>query len=165
MASLSVCMIVKNATKTIQMSMSTAILLGDEVVVVLDDSTTDNTLELINDLQGSTPIHIFPYTFKDFGNARNTCISCATKEWILLLDSDETITDQGIRDLKRFLATNPRKIMYGFPRHRWTDSTMTAFVAEEYPDVQWRLLPNNNTVSYTQKVHETPIQPSSGNAR
>lgn len=163
MASLSVCMIVKNAAKTIQMSMSTAILLGDEVIVSLDDSTTDNTLELIKTLEGGTPIHIFPYSFQDFGKARNDCISHASCEWVLMLDADETITTENIEKIKAFLATNPRKIVYGLPRHKWTDSSFSKYVEAEYPDIQWRLIPNNGTVSYNQLIHETPFQPSTGN--
>ena len=85
---ISVCMIVKNEDKNLNKCLSSVADLVNEVIVV-DTGSTDTTWELANKLGAKT------FKFKwvdDFAAARNFSLHQATREWILVLDADETIS-------------------------------------------------------------------------
>jgi glycosyltransferase involved in cell wall biosynthesis len=60
----------------------------DEVVVAVDDRTTDRTEEIA---RRHTP-HVLVRPFEDYSQIRNEAIAVAQGEWILHVDADERIT-------------------------------------------------------------------------
>ncbi|MFN8577905.1 MAG: glycosyltransferase [Candidatus Sericytochromatia bacterium] len=84
---LSVCSIVKNESSNIIKMLESIIDFVDEIIIT-DTGSTDNTIELIKKYN----VKVFQYNWdNNFSNARNFCISNATKDWILSLDADEEL--------------------------------------------------------------------------
>ncbi len=106
--SISLCMIVRNEEGSIRRAIESVAFLMDEIVVV-DTGSTDNTIKILESL-GITPYH--KEWTDDFSEARNYALSKATKDWILVLDADETISYFDVFYLKEAIVENPD--LWGF---------------------------------------------------
>lgn len=70
--------------------------LGDRiqsVVLLVDDRTTDDTIDVAEALWGHLDGHVYPHKFKDFGTARNRLLELARPgaDYLLLLDPDSPL--------------------------------------------------------------------------
>lgn len=97
--SLSLVMITKNAADTLAKSLESVGDLVNEIVIV-DSYSTDKTVE-ISKAFGAT-IYFHPY--KSEGEQRKIALSKAHGEWILILDSDETISSKLEEEIKEKLS-------------------------------------------------------------
>lgn len=173
MSTLSVAMIAKDCESFVTPALETCRRLhADEVVVGIDDTTTDNTSTYILTYPLDCPVTTYTYHFSGFGPAREQLLRACTSEWVLMLDTDEEILESGCASIRRLLPSLSR-ILYAFPRHNWASKERTAyldqdiyeehvkksreFLSQRYPDHQVRLLPNTPEVNYKdQLVHEVP---------
>jgi len=87
-ASVSACLIAKNEAESLQLCLESIRGTVDEIVVLVDDSTTDNTAEIAR--QYADIVEPFHWT-DDFSAARNLSISKATKEWFFIMDAHEVL--------------------------------------------------------------------------
>ncbi len=84
---LSLAMIVKNETATLEHCLRSVQGLVDEMVI-LDTGSTDGTPELARSLGA----RVMPFAWvDDFSAARNAALEACTGDWILVLDADEAI--------------------------------------------------------------------------
>jgi glycosyltransferase involved in cell wall biosynthesis len=65
-------------------------------VVVYDNGSTDNTIEIVK----SFPVNLVQGAWEGFGKTKNKANACAKHDWILSLDADE-IPDE---ELKQFIS-------------------------------------------------------------
>lgn len=94
MASISLCMIVRNEERLLARCLASVRALVDEIIIV-DTGSTDRTVEIA----GSFGAQVYHATWEnDFSKARNISLQHATKDWILVLDADEEISlkDHGL---------------------------------------------------------------------
>lgn len=90
MATISLCMIVKNEHDTLDNCLSSIADLVDEVIIV-DTGSTDNTKQIAEKYTDK----IFDFEWiEDFSAARNFSFKQATKDYIMWLDADDIITDE-----------------------------------------------------------------------
>jgi len=151
---ISVCIIAKDAEKYLRNAMDTALSFGGEVIIMVDSSSIDHTWALSTGYGGNTKV--FEYDFVGFGAARNGLIREAKGDWILMLDTDETIDPEDVEIICKHLSTLQERI-YTFPRKNWTDFGRMNFRKDFYPDRQSRLFPGGGKVNYgNQLVHEVP---------
>lgn len=86
---ISLCMIVKNEEKYIEMCLKNALKVVDEIIIV-DTGSTDNTLNIIKKFEDK--VNLYQYKWEnDFAKARNISLEKATGDWILVLDADEKL--------------------------------------------------------------------------
>lgn len=86
---ITLCMIVKNEEKYMQMCLENALKLADEAIIV-DTGSSDRTIEIIK--QFGEKVKLINYEWcNDFSAARNISLKGATGEWILVLDADEKL--------------------------------------------------------------------------
>lgn len=105
--SISLCIITRNNESTLRNCLSSVKALVDEIIVV-DTGSSDKTLEIA----GEFTEKIFDFKWSDnFSEAKNFAIGNATKEWILVLDADETISENDFSNLK---SLTEKKEFYGF---------------------------------------------------
>ena len=96
MSSLSVCMIVKNEEKLLEQALNSVKSIADEIIIV-DTGSADKTKELAKKFTKN----IFDFKWgNDFSAARNESLKHATKDWILVIDADELISES---DTKKIL--------------------------------------------------------------
>ncbi len=83
-------------------------------IVLLDSGSTDGTLEIAT-RHGA---RIATQPFAGYGPQKQAVIDLAEGEWVLLLDADESLTDDGRATIVRELAA-PRADGYRLPRREW----------------------------------------------
>lgn len=82
-------------------------------IIIVDDGSSDKTLEICQQLAEKHPI-IRVYTQPNAGvsAARNTGIEMATGDWLLFVDSDDTLCPNAISHIAAYLDTRPDLLMY-----------------------------------------------------
>lgn len=96
----SLCMIVKNEETSLPKCLGSVNNFVDEIVV-LDTGSTDKTPQIAQ--QFGAKVYYFPWN-NNFSSARNEALKYVTGDWILVLDADETLTDEIIPLLKTVIS-------------------------------------------------------------
>lgn len=107
MNTISVCTIVKNEAIDLDDYFNSLVDFADEIVIV-DTGSTDGSIEIIKKYQLQYPSKVFFYDYfvqKNFhyGIAKNFSLEKATKEYSLVLDADERLSNQFKNKIKFFL--------------------------------------------------------------
>lgn len=145
-----------NEEKDIARVISSVKKLADEIVVVVDEATTDRTAEIAKKLGAKIFTH--PHTGV-VEPMRNFSISKATGDWILLLDADEEIPAALAKKIKE-LVKEPSVDYYRLPRKniifgKWITSD------HWWPDYVYRLF-RRGSVTWKDAVHSIPITSGEG---
>ena len=146
--SLSLCMIVKDAADTLAQAVKSAADICDEIVIGVDDTTTDDTVTICRQL-GVTVIPIESPLVTGFDAARNTVMEHAHDDWLLWLDSDELL-DQP-RQLEKYLQDSPVE-SFALPQHHLA-AEPAGLLKTDYPA---RLFRNHKGFSFFGLIHEHP---------
>jgi len=126
-------------------------ILREEVELIkLDNPTLENINQVV-----PFPIHIYSRmkdTKTGFAGQRNFGIEKSSGDWILILDSDETIHPNLYWELLSLIQTEnilawyfPRVLLFPDDKH---------FLIDAYPDYQMRLFKRVPEIKFTRKVHE-----------
>ena len=83
-------------------------------IVLLDSGSTDATREIA----ARFGARVFVEAFKGYGPQKQSALDKATHDWVLLLDADEFLTDEGRAAIERELQA-PRADGYRLPRREW----------------------------------------------
>lgn len=106
---ISVCTIVKNECERIEGFLSVLIDFADEIIIV-DTGSTDDTVVCIENFistHKSSNIHFFKYSATGvfhYGIAKNFSIDNATKDYIIVLDADERLSDEFKQTVRSFIS-------------------------------------------------------------
>ena len=106
---ISVTMLTKNSSRYIEACLSS--LVDFDEVVVLDNGSTDDTLEIA---QRFANVKIFTSEFIGFGPLKNLAQAHASHDWILSIDSDEVLTPELRQAIQN--TTFDEQCIYGFNR-------------------------------------------------
>jgi tetratricopeptide (TPR) repeat protein len=101
MATISLCMIVRNNEDTISNCIKSVKGITDEIIIV-DTGSSDKTK--IMAAKFTDKIYDFKW-IDDFSAAKNFALSKATKEWILALDADEVIAEENLARIKELIES------------------------------------------------------------
>jgi glycosyltransferase involved in cell wall biosynthesis len=77
---------------------------ADELLVVLDDRSSDATADIAQELGA----RVVERRFDDFAGQRNYALSLATTEWLLFVDTDERITPGLAEQVRRVIVEDDR---------------------------------------------------------
>ncbi|MCH5250906.1 MAG: glycosyltransferase [Lachnospiraceae bacterium] len=106
MIPISVCIITKNEAEHLDKCLSSLQPYNFEIVVV-DTGSSDNSKEIA--LKFTDKVYDFEWV-NDFSAARNFSISRASHNVILVLDTDEYITELDIEQVEQLIEANPKGI-------------------------------------------------------
>jgi glycosyltransferase involved in cell wall biosynthesis len=138
-------MVVRNEERNLPICLDSVRDLSRELIIV-DTGSTDATPRIAADC--GAKVIAFDFTAIDFAGARNHAIAHATKQWILMLDADETMTPASGPAIEALIARG-ENVGYFLERHNhWPDSVSTT-------DYAVRLFPNRPNHRYRGRVHET----------
>jgi (heptosyl)LPS beta-1,4-glucosyltransferase len=84
----------------------------NEIIVVVDDRTTDRTEEIAR--QYTALVYRTP--FRGFGQLKNAGVERATGDWIVFCDADERVTPTLAAQLQRTVAAGTACLAFGTPR-------------------------------------------------
>jgi len=99
---LSVIIIAYNEEKRIEQCLR-SVAWVNEIVVVVDDKSTDKTAEISRKYTSKVYLH----RFEGYGKQKQFALNHATGEWVLILDADEELQGSLRRKL-RSLVENPQ---------------------------------------------------------
>lgn len=142
---ISICIIVKNESKNLKECLSKLINLGYEIIIV-DTGSMDETKEVAKQFTD------FVYDFEwcnDFSVARNYAITKANNDYILMVDSDEFITQFEKEKVEQLIQKNPEAVGR-IHRHNSFISEDAGFNSNELVN---RLFAKQK-YTYVGKVHE-----------
>ncbi len=135
----------KNNESTIKDSVLSILPLVSELIII-DDLSEDKTQDIIKDLGGN--IKIVNHKLERFDNQRNLGISLAKNDWILMIDSDEIISQELSESIKNI---NTEENILGYWAVRENRITNKK-VKEDYKN---RPILFKNNLRFSYPVHET----------
>ena len=147
---LSCLILTKNKGKTIFYVLESVKNMVDEIVVV-DSGSTDNTLEIVQNYTDK----IYKRSLDSFSKQRNYGIEKCSGDYILLLDSDE-IVSENFSKVKKYLNKGYQSL--SFPRYNLisVDPLEYVITIHHYRNWQTRIIKNNGVAKYGDDiVHET----------
>ncbi len=147
MATISLCMIVKNEEKHIGRCLDSVAGLMDEIIIV-DTGSTDRTVEIVSGYTSK----IYSYLWKDdFSDARNYSFSKASMDYCMWMDADDVLEEgerEGFLRLKQALPLDTDIVMMKYH---------TSFDGAGRPSFSYyreRWIRNNGQYVWTGAVHE-----------
>ena len=163
---ISLCMIAKNAEKNIPKAINSVKKIVDEIIVV-DTGSKDKTKDIAKSLGAKV------YGFKwndDFSKARNFALSRCTKEWILVLDTDEMIAEKDLDKIKELVKKKniacrfiQRTYLNKKSRFKWNQNDNSYSEGNGYLGWKYRgivrLFRNLPEIRFVYPIHET-VKPS-----
>ena len=106
----------------------------DRVVVFVDPSTRDRTIELAQ-IAGA---EVITNTFENYAQQRNDALDQIDADWILFIDADERSSPEQAAEVRALIASGQHN-GYWIPRHNYIFGKLTRHTGW-YPDYQLRLL-------------------------
>lgn len=146
---LSVVINTKNSATTLKACLQSVKRIADEIIV-MDMHSDDDTVRIAKSFQAKVFYH------KDVGYvepARNAAIAKASGDWVLILDSDETIPPSLAKLIRDDLLIDPKADAYFLPRKniifgKWVKTGW-------WPDHVLRLF-KPNLVEWSNEIHSIP---------
>ncbi|MDP6648252.1 MAG: tetratricopeptide repeat protein [Candidatus Woesearchaeota archaeon] len=165
--SISLCLITKNEEKYLEQCLNSVKGIVDEIIVV-DTGSDDKTKEIAKKFNAK----IFDFKWvDDFSAARNESLKHATKEWILVLDADEILDEEGLKTVKDFVKDKENDGFLFLKKNYTNDNSVAGFVLEKHKNFSgWygsfivRLFRNKKGFKFEGTVHEL-VEPSIENKK
>jgi len=150
---ISICNIVKNEEDQIEGFLISLVDFADEIVVV-DTGSSDKTLDIIEKFKKKYPsICLHSYSSEGrfhYGMAKNFSIKQATKDYIIILDTDERLSLEFKNNINKFLTKEKPQVS----KIKRMDEYVSHLV--DFPE---RIIKNNQNIFYKTgeegRVHET----------
>ena len=105
--------IAKNEERNIGRCLNSLISCADEIILLIDKSTTDKTRE-IADLFPQVKTEIVEWM--GYSETKTYAASKTSNDWILWLDADEELSSELIKEILNFKNSNPMHAAYSMPR-------------------------------------------------
>lgn len=173
MPTLGLAMIVKNGGDELRDCLRSAAPIVQQMAIA-DTGSTDNTREILREF-GATLVD-FPWT-NHYGEARNAAMAPLTTDWVLVLDADEELDAEAVRQLPALLAGIPAKVgavrlqvrIYVPERQIYANGALSREYSGSHPRAKgalstvdvgmFRLFRRHPEICYSERIHEV-IDPS-----
>lgn len=151
---ITLCMIVKDEEKVLDRCLSSLDGLIDEIVIV-DTGSTDNTKKISS--KYTEYIYDFEWT-NDFAEARNYALTKANGEWILILDADEYVESENLKEFINALKQRTdNNDAYEVKIYNFTGNYGEKIVQHKSA----RIFKNYAGISYSRAIHEQLVKKDS----
>ncbi len=147
MKNISVTILTKNCGDTLIATLQSLETFSE--VIVLDTGSVDDTLEIAGEFPN---VKIHHTEFKGFGPLHNEATSFASHDWVLSIDSDETLTPELIAEIHG-LDLDPNDV-YSIQRDNYFNGKKIRCCAGWYPDPVVRIYNRQKTRFSNDAVHE-----------
>ncbi|HHD82383.1 MAG TPA: glycosyltransferase family 2 protein [Campylobacterales bacterium] len=139
----------KNNEATIQKTLESLKTFLD--VVVYDNGSTDNTLEIVKTFSN---VNLIQGEFKGFGWTKNEAVKHAKNDWVIIIDSDEVIDQELLETLQNM--TFDKRTVYQLNFKAFYKNTQVKYCG--WNNQKIKRLYNRTVTSYNQNdVHENII--------
>jgi predicted O-linked N-acetylglucosamine transferase (SPINDLY family)/glycosyltransferase involved in cell wall biosynthesis len=151
---LSVCMMVQNSEKTLDLALESLSEIYDDLIIV-DGGSTDSTCQIA--LSYGAKI-IYSRWKGNHSEQRNVYLKEVKTDWVFVIDSDEFI-DKKTLDFLKFIKTNGNNIKTDniWITRKWISPFSKNYYISNiphYPDWQRRIFRYSKCISYSGQIHE-----------
>lgn len=80
-------------------------------LIIVDDGSTDNSLEICNELSKDSRIHVYSINNSGPSVARNTALSYAKGDFIMFLDSDDMLANNALNIVSEIINNNEAELI------------------------------------------------------
>lgn len=94
---ISVLIVARNEAENLSDCIASVVEWADEVIVVVDRSSTDRTQAIAEELADQVAVR----TFDDFAGQRNAALAMASGAWVFAIDADERATPELAAEIRR----------------------------------------------------------------
>ncbi|WP_051295068.1 glycosyltransferase [Maridesulfovibrio bastinii] len=123
----------------------------DELVIVWDCETMSAAPKLKSVLKTVQTAHPLK---RDFAAQRNRMLKNCSGEWIIYLDADERISNQGWENIRKTIRSENTDAVYLPRKTFFPDEKHCRMGYGLWPDMQLRLFKNSKKIKFTRPVHE-----------
>ncbi len=141
--------IAKNEEHNILRCIESQLNCVDEIIVLIDNETTDNTLNIVQSYNVKYEI----VGWMGYAKTKQYAVSLSTNDWIFWIDADETLTAGLCNELKKFKEEKPQFVAYSVPRKAYFLGKWIKY-SGWYPGRVMRLFNKNNASFSESDVHE-----------
>ena len=142
---------------------------GDEIMVQLDSTATDEVKKVANKYNVGRDFEyhrIFASLNGDFATFKNTVKRHCTREWVFFIDADEYLSNGLAENIHSILDMNKGLVdVIALPRINTVEGLTRSHIDKwrwfvddngwiNYPDYQMRICANKPEIMYINKVHE-----------
>jgi len=150
---ISIVVICKNEASVIERLLQSVQSVSDDVVVY-DNDSTDHTIQILN----KYPVRVHQGEWLGFGKTKNKAVMLAKYDWILSLDSDESL-DLMLREELKELSLSDGNVVYDIPFKNYLGNKYLQW-GEWGGDHHVRLF-NRKYVNWNEaRVHEELVVPA-----
>lgn len=148
---MSLCMIVKNEEKVIGRCLDSVINIVDEIIIV-DTGSTDNTKNIVKEFT----TQLYDYEWENsFSAARNYSLSKANGDWILVLDADEYLDRENLKQAVEQIKNE----MLDVDAYSVTFYNFTGNLGEKIiQHTSTRIFRNAKSIHYIRDIHEQVVK-------
>jgi glycosyltransferase involved in cell wall biosynthesis len=150
---LSVCILALNEEKNLKACLESVSRLASEIIVGVDDQTTDKTFEVAKDM--ATKVFKIKHV-ELFHVNKQKVVSNASQPWVLWLDADERLDDE-LEDEIRVVVSKNQTTGYLIPRKNFIFGKWIKHSQFWYPDYQLRLWKKGKVSWPCESIHEDPV--------
>lgn len=119
-------------------------------IIILDQYSTDNTAEIAKKFTQN----LFKTKDRAFDKNRNKLASYAKGKWLLYLDSDERLTEEGINEIQKSIKDDKYSAFF-IPRKNYVLGKQIKH-GGWWPDYAPRLFKKQDFIKWVGKIHESP---------
>lgn len=142
---------------------------GDEIMVQLDSTATDEVKKVANKYNVGRDFEyhrIFASLNSDFATFKNHLKDHCTRDWIFFIDADEYLSEGLAENIHEILDTNQGLVdLIAVPRINTVEGLTRNHIDKwrwfvddngwiNYPDYQTRICTNKKEITWVNKVHE-----------
>jgi glycosyltransferase involved in cell wall biosynthesis len=113
---LSAIIIAKNEEENIGRCLESLVGCIDDIVVVVDDKSTDRTLEIVKSFEN---VSYFISEWKGYSATKQFAVEKTKYDWILWIDADEALTEELKFELLKFKESEPEYSVYSLARRAY----------------------------------------------
>ncbi len=110
---LSTVIIAKNEEKNIRRCIESQQECIDEIIVLVDDSSTDDTFEIASSYPSIVTKKV---KWEGYSQTKKFGVTLASNNWILWIDADEAVSPELCEEIKEFKKSVPSFTAYSIPR-------------------------------------------------
>ncbi len=110
---LSAIVIAKNEEKNLQLCLLSMSKVIDDIVVLIDSSTTDNSFGTASSFAN---VNCEVVKWQGFAKTKSYAVSKTKHDWIFWVDADEELTEELVDELFQFKSSNPQFDCYDVAR-------------------------------------------------
>jgi len=147
--SISAIIIAKNEEENIGRCLDSLKSSVDEIIVIIDDCSTDNTLQIVKNKEVKYEVR----AWQGYVKTKQYAIKQAANDWILWIDADEALTAELSDEINKLKGNMSRFSAFSIPRRAYFLNKWIKY-SGWYPGKVIRLF-NKNMVKFKDKdVHE-----------